>query len=69
MMFSGSKEGTLKISLIYLKRDCVQKGGVSRRGVLGGHSGFLHRDRDGRVIHDIMNDVQERRYLEDIKGS
>ena len=31
--------------------------GRSRRGVLGGHWGFLTRDMEDRVIPDIMNDV------------
>ena len=32
------------------------KGG-SRRGVLGGHWGFLTGDMEDRVISDVMNDV------------
>ena len=39
-----------------------QEGG-SRRGVLGGHWGFLTGDMEDRVIPDVMNDVhlaQER---------
>ena len=31
--------------------------GGSRRGVLGGHWGFLTRDMEDRVIPDVMNNV------------
>ena len=38
----------------------------SRRGVLGGHGGFLTGDMDDRVIPDVKNDVllPQGRYLE-----
>ena len=62
MILFYSKEDTLKVSCLYLYSKCVRNGG-SRRGVLGGHIGFLTGDIDDRVIPDIMNDVllpQER---------
>ena len=33
-----------------------QEAGV-KKGVLGGHWGFLTRDMEDMVIHDVMNDV------------
>ena len=33
------------------------KGGGSRRGVIGGHSGFLTGNMEDMVIPDVMNDV------------
>ena len=36
------------------------KGGA-RRGVLGGHLGFLKGDMEDRVIRDVMNDVFYRK--------
>ena len=35
----------------------VCQNGWSRRGVLGGHCGFLTGDMEDRVIPDVMNDV------------
>ena len=36
--------------------EVCQEGG-SRKGVLGGHRGFLTREMEDRVIPDVMNDV------------
>ena len=37
--------------------EVCQEGGGSRRGVLGGHWGFLTGDMEDLVIPDVMNDV------------
>ena len=50
------KEDTLKIVCGYLNWKCVRKG-RSRRGVLGGHWGFLTREMEDRVILDNMDDL------------
>ena len=36
--------------------DVCQEGGV-KKGVLGGHCGFLTRDMEDIVVPDVMNDV------------
>ena len=55
-MFFYPKEHILKIWCWYLNCKCVRNGG-SRRGVLGGHGGFLTGDLEDRVILDVINDV------------
>ena len=55
-MFFYAKEDTLNISCWYNNWKCVKKGG-SRRGVLGGHWGFLTGDMEDMFILDVIYDV------------
>ena len=46
----------------------MSRRGRSRRGVIGGRSGFLTSDMDDRVIPDVMNEIRlpQGRYSENI---
>ena len=46
-------ENVVPISLL----EVFQEGGGSRRGILGGHWGFLTGDLEDRVILDTMDDL------------
>ena len=56
MMFFYPKEDTLK-SRVDIFIGSVSGRGGSRRGVLGGHWGFLPGDLEDRVILDTMDDL------------
>ena len=43
--------------LISFLEVCQEGEGVSGRVVPGGHLGFLTRDMEDRVIHDILDDI------------